>query len=113
MGEIYGLAAQGLALARLGRAAEGAALTAQAVELQRTSEQPEGSEQILHFHARVSEAAGRLDDARDALRRARAEVERKAARLADAALRASYLAAQTPRLIRDAYERLVEPAPPS
>ena len=111
MGEIYGLAAQGLALARLGRAAEGAALTAQAVELQSRTEQPEGSEQILHFHARVSEAAGRLDDARDALRRARAEVERKAARLADASLRASYLAAQTPRLIHDAYERLVEPRP--
>ena len=112
MGEIYGLAAQGLALARLGRAAEGAALTAQAVELQSKTEQPEGSEQILDFHARVSEAAGRLDDAREALRRARAEVERKAARLADASLRASYLASQTPRLIRDAYERLVEPPPP-
>ncbi|HEY8144980.1 MAG TPA: protein kinase [Kofleriaceae bacterium] len=112
MGEIYGLAAQGLALAGLGRAAEGAALTAEAVALQNETEQPEGSEQILHFHARVSEAAGRLDDARDALRRARTEVERKAARLADAALRATYLAAQTPRLIRDAYERLVEPPPP-
>ena len=111
MGEIYGLAAQGLALARLGRAAEGAVLTAQAVDLQRKSEQPEGSEQILHFHARVSEAAGRLDDARDALRRARAEVERKAARLADAALRASYLSSQTPRLILEAFHRLVEPPP--
>jgi eukaryotic-like serine/threonine-protein kinase len=112
MGEIYGLAAQGLALAALGRPAEGAAVTGEAVALQNKTEQPEGSEQILHFHARVSEAAGRLDDAREALRRARAEVERKAARLADAALRDSYLAAQTPRLILDAYRRLVEPAPP-
>ncbi len=112
MGEIYGLAAQGVALARLGRAAEGAELTGQAVALQSKTEQPEGSEQILHFHARVSEAAGRLDDAREALRRARAEVDRKAARLADASLRATYLAAETPRLIRDAYQRLVEPPPP-
>ena len=111
MGEIYGLAAQGLALAALGRPVEGAAATGEAVALQNKTEQPEGSEQILHFHARVSEAAGRLDDAREALRRARREVERKAARLADAALRDTYLAAQTPRLILEAYQRLVEPPP--
>ncbi|HEU5058307.1 MAG TPA: protein kinase [Kofleriaceae bacterium] len=112
MGEIYGLAAQGLALAAVGRAAEGTTFTAEAVALQSKTEQPEGSEQILYFHARVAEAAGRLDEARDALRRARAEVDRKAARLADASLRASYLSALTPRLILDAYERLVEPRPP-
>jgi hypothetical protein len=109
MGEIYGLAAQGMALARLGRAADGAGLTAKAVALHSQAEQPEGSEQILHFHARVCEAAGRLDDAREALRRAQTEVERKASRLADAALRESYLAAQTPRLIAESYARLVEP----
>jgi hypothetical protein len=72
-------------------------------------EQPEGSEQILHFHARVCELAGHLDDAREALRRGRAEVERKAARLTDASLRATYLAAQVPSLIAEGYARLVEP----
>ncbi|HTE51225.1 MAG TPA: protein kinase [Kofleriaceae bacterium] len=109
IGEIYGLAVQGMALARLGRAAEGAELTGRAVALQGEIEQPEGSEQILHFHARVCELAGRLEEARDALRRGRAEVERKAARLHDAALRATYLAAQVPRMIADGYARLVEP----
>jgi tetratricopeptide (TPR) repeat protein len=106
LGEIYGLAIQGLALARLGRAAEGAALTGQAVELQRTTEQPEGAEQILLFHAHVSERAGQLDDARTALRRGQAEVDRKAARLTDPGLRATYLASHTPRTIAEALARL-------
>ncbi|HKE13905.1 MAG TPA: protein kinase [Kofleriaceae bacterium] len=105
--EVYGLAVQGLALARLGRAGEGAALTARAVALQREAEQPEGSEQILQFHARVCELAGRLDDARAALRDGQAEVERKAARLTDAELKATYLSAQVPSLIAEGYARLV------
>jgi serine/threonine protein kinase/predicted ATPase len=104
--EVYGLAVQGLALARLGRAGEGAALTARAVELQRQAEQPEGSEQILQFHARVCELAGRLDDARAALRDGQAEVERKASRLTDAELKATYLSAQVPSLIAEGYARL-------
>jgi serine/threonine protein kinase/predicted ATPase len=108
IGEIYGLAVQGMALARLGRAIEGSGLTARAVSLQAEMEQPEGSEQILHFHARVCELAGRLDEAREALRRGRDEVERKAARLTDASLRATYLAAMVPRLIAEGYARLVE-----
>ncbi|HUS67683.1 MAG TPA: protein kinase [Kofleriaceae bacterium] len=106
MGHIYGLAAQGVALARLGRAAEGAALTAQAVELQSQGGQPEGAEQILLFHAQVSEQAGRLDDARTALRAASAEVSRRAERLADQALRTTYLGSRTARAIQDAAARL-------
>jgi serine/threonine protein kinase/predicted ATPase len=106
MGQIYGLAVQGLALARLGRPAEGVALTAQAVEIQGRGGQPEGAEQILLFHAQVSEQAGRLDDARAALRAAAAEVERRASRLSDAALRTTYLASRTARTIRDAATRL-------
>jgi tetratricopeptide (TPR) repeat protein len=107
LGEIYGLAIQGLSLARLGRAAEGAVLTGRAVELQRTTEQPEGTEQILLFHARVSELAGRLDDARTALRRGQAEVDRKAAHLTDSGLRATYLGSNIPRTITEALARLV------
>ncbi|HLU64701.1 MAG TPA: protein kinase [Kofleriaceae bacterium] len=106
MGEIYGLAAQGLALARMGRAAEGVALTAQARDTQERMEQPEGADQILYFHARACELAGQLDDARAALRAARAEVDRKAAHLGDAALRRTYLASQIPRLIEEAAARL-------
>jgi hypothetical protein len=104
--EIYGLALQGLALARLGRAAEGAALTGRAVALQHATEHPEGSEQILAFHARVCEEAGQLDDARDALRRGQAEVDRKSGRLSDPALRAVYQSSQVPRLIAAAQTRL-------
>jgi serine/threonine protein kinase/predicted ATPase len=105
--EVYGLAVQGLALARLGRAGEGVFMTARAVALQRQAEQPEGSEQILHFHARVCELAGLLDEARDALRNGQTEVERKASRLTDAELRRTYLAAQVPAAIAESFARLM------
>jgi tetratricopeptide (TPR) repeat protein len=98
IGEIFAVAVQGLALARLGRADEGAELTRAAVAMQAARQQPEGAEQILWFHARVCDAAGRADDARAAATLAWAEVESRAARLS-AELRATYLASRIPRAI--------------
>ncbi len=106
-GEIMGLAAQGLALAALHRADEGVALTASAVQLQRARQLPEAAEQVLSIHAMVCETAGRTDDARRAVTAAFAEVERKAARLADPRLRETYLASNVPKSITQRYRRLL------
>jgi len=102
IGIIYGLAAQGLALSRLGRHAEAVAATAEAVRLQGEQTRPEGAEHILLWHAQACRAAGRETEAAAALRRAAAEIDVKAARLHDDELRRSYLAARTPAGVRDA-----------
>jgi predicted ATPase/class 3 adenylate cyclase len=107
VGEIFGLAAQGLALAKLGRAAEGAALAARAVALQNEARQPEGAEQILHIHAMICEQAGNLEDARSSARRAHEEVQAKAKRLRDTQLRDIYLASPTATAIAADFERLL------
>jgi hypothetical protein len=108
IGEIYGLAAQGLALGELSRPTEGRALSARAVELQKTTEQLEGLERVLAIHASVCEKAGNLEEARRAISEGYAEVERKASRLADRRLRDSYLAARIPRQIAAHYRRLFD-----
>ena len=109
MGEIYGLAVQGLALARMGQA-EAAEITGKAVRLQKENEQPEGAEQILWYHARVCEQLGLLDQAREALTQAQVEVERRAARLSDVQLNATYRNSGVPRKIAEAHARLVDGA---
>ena len=48
-------------------------------------------EEVLFIHARTARAAGAETVAREALRRAHAEVQRKARRLRDPAWRARYL----------------------
>ncbi|HUH03424.1 MAG TPA: tetratricopeptide repeat protein [Kofleriaceae bacterium] len=107
VGQIYGSCAQGMALARLGRADEAAALSAHAVELlDGRVEDTEGSEQIHYMHATLCERAGRLDDARAALARARAEVEGKLGKLRDPELRSMYLGSRTPAAILRDSERL-------
>jgi tetratricopeptide (TPR) repeat protein len=102
IGIIYGLAAQGLALSKMGVHADAIAATTEAVKLQAEQTRPEGAEHVLLWHARVCRAAGRLDDARAALERAAAEVEVKAARLQDPELKQIYLGSRTPVSIRDA-----------
>jgi tetratricopeptide (TPR) repeat protein len=93
VGIIHGLAFQALALAKLGRHTDAVAASREAVRLLDAESRPEGAEHILGWHARVLAAAGKADEA-DAIRaRARAEIDAKAARLADAELRRSYLAA--------------------
>jgi tetratricopeptide (TPR) repeat protein len=108
VGEIFALGAQALALCALGRGSEAAARSTRAVELQAASHQPEGSEQILHIHARACAAAGRPEAARAALRQAMDHIEAKAARLRDPELRATYLAAPVPAAVAAELER-VEP----
>jgi len=100
IGVIYGLAAQGLALSRLGRHAEALAASHEAVRLQGEQTRPEGAEHILFWHAQVCRTAGRETEATAALRRAEAEIDVKAARLHDGDLRRSYLAARTPAGVR-------------
>lgn len=108
VGEVYGLAVQGLALAEQGETSEAAKLAGQAVERQQSSNHPEGKEQILHIYASLAEKAGELDSAREAIRKAQAEVEAKAARLQDEGLRQSYLAARVPSAIQADFLRLTQ-----
>jgi tetratricopeptide (TPR) repeat protein len=112
VGQIYGLAVQALALAALGRTDQAASASARAVALQAGMERPEGAEQILHVHATLCEAAGLLDEAVQAIRQARREVEAKAARLRDAALRAVYLASRIPAAVQATHDRLVTAVSP-
>jgi serine/threonine protein kinase/tetratricopeptide (TPR) repeat protein len=112
VGQTFGLAVQALALAALGRAAQAAEASAQAVRLQAAMERPEGAEQILYVHAVLCEAAGRLDEAVQAIRQARREVEAKASRLRDGALRTLYLASRIPASIDAVHDRLITTVTP-
>jgi eukaryotic-like serine/threonine-protein kinase len=107
VGEIYGLAIQARALERLGRADEAVKASRRAIELLDAAAHPTGKEQILHFHAGVCEAAGQLEEARDAIARARAEVKAKAARLKSRELRDSYLQSSVPMDIARSCARLL------
>ena len=102
IGIIYGLAAQGLALSKMGQHADAVAATSEAVRLQAGQARPEGAEHVLWWHAQVCRAAGRTADADAAIRRAAAEVDLKAGRLHDEELRRIYLASRTPTGIRGA-----------
>ena len=105
VGIVYGLAVQGLALSRLGDHAAATAATAEAVALQAAQARPEGAEHILHWHALTLAAAGQLPAARAAFARAAAEIDAKAARLRDPALRAAYLGSKTARAVLAALGR--------
>ncbi|HET6612329.1 MAG TPA: protein kinase [Kofleriaceae bacterium] len=107
VGEVYGLAAEGAALAALGRAAEGQQKSAQAVDLLDACPHPTGREHILLLFAQVCEEAGNLADARAAITSARADLEAKIARLRDPELRATYQAARIPKAITAASSRLL------
>jgi serine/threonine protein kinase/predicted ATPase len=104
VGQIYGLCAQGLALAALDRAGEATELGARAVALLETrQEETEGSEQIHYMYARMCEQAGLAERAHDALKKARDEVERKSSKLRDPELRQIYLSSKNPAgILRDA-----------
>lgn len=110
VGQIYGLAVQGLALGALGHALEAAEASERAVSVQADMERPEGAEQILHVHAHLCEAADRRAEAIAATRQARREIDAKAARLRDPALRALYLESRIPAAVRAAHARLGAPA---
>ena len=96
-GEVYGLCAEALALARAGRQQEALARSTQAVALFDSDRDVDSPEEVLFIHARTARAAGAESVAREALRRAHAEVQRKARRLRDPSWRARYLAAPPAR----------------
>jgi tetratricopeptide (TPR) repeat protein len=106
VGEIYGLAVQGLALARLGRTGEAADSSAHAAALLEKDQQTEGAEQILHIHASLCEQAGRQAEAVGAIRAAHAEMTCKADKLQDPELRGLYLASKVARAIAADHARL-------
>jgi len=93
VGIIYGLAFQGLALSRLGRHDEAIACVDDAV-LRLEGARADGAEHVHRWRAEVLAAAGQVDAARAALDRAAAEIEVKAAKLRDPALREIYLASR-------------------
>jgi tetratricopeptide (TPR) repeat protein len=96
-GEVYGLCAEALALARAERHQEALARSTQAVALFESGRDVDSPEEILFIHARAARAAGAESVALEALRRAHIEVQRKARRLRDPAWRARYLAAPPAR----------------
>jgi tetratricopeptide (TPR) repeat protein len=97
VGEIHGLAVVALALAKLGRPIDAADHAAAAVQLLDATRAMEGADEILFIHARLARAAGRTDEAAEALRRAHDEVQSKARRIKDAVLRQAFLAAPPAR----------------
>ncbi len=105
VGVIYGLAAQGLALSRMGDHTGAIAATTEAVAIQAAQSRPEGAEHVLHWHALTLAAAGRIPAARAAWERAATEIAAKSARLRDPALRASYLTSKTARAVAAALGR--------
>jgi tetratricopeptide (TPR) repeat protein len=112
-GEVYGLCAEALSLERADLPHEALVRSAEAVALFDSGRDVDCPEEILHIHARIARAAGERQVAREALRRAFTEVQRKARRLHDDEWRARYLAAAPARLILlDAHDAGVdEPAP--
>ncbi len=102
VGVIHGLAAQALALSRLGRHAEAVAAADEAAVLVGAQSRPEGAEHIHHWHAQVLAAAGDRAGAAAAWQRAAAEIATKTDRLRDPALRSAYLASRTALAVRDA-----------
>ena len=106
MGRVFGLSAQGIALAQLGRAAEAADVSAQAVAEQAGQTRPERGEIVWYVHATLCEAAGRLDDAVRAIDQARREVELKAGRLQNRELHSIYVASKFPRAVLTFHEHI-------
>ena len=98
-GEVYGLAAEALALLREGDVPEARRAAEAAVALIDAGRDVDSPEEIFFTFARVAEAAGARAEATDALTRAVAEVRRKARRIHDEAWRARYLAAAPAAII--------------
>ena len=93
VGIIYGLVFQGLALSRLGRHAEAVAAVDEAGTLLDAT-RIDGIEYVFRWRADVLAAAGKADAARAAIARASAEIDAKAQKLRDPALRDLFFASR-------------------
>jgi eukaryotic-like serine/threonine-protein kinase len=111
VGQIQGLAVQGLVLSAMGRQDEAADAGARALSLQAQQNRPVDPEEIFYYHAILCERAGRRDQAVDAISAAFRELDSKASRLQDPELKATYLASRLPRNITESYQRLIGSAP--
>jgi tetratricopeptide (TPR) repeat protein/class 3 adenylate cyclase len=98
-GEVYGLCAEALALMRAGRPQEALSRSTQAVALFDSGRDVDTPEEVLYIHARAAKAASATTVAREALKRAHGEVQRKARRLRDESWRTRYLQAPPAREI--------------
>jgi Tfp pilus assembly protein PilF len=98
-GEVYGLCAEALALMRAGRPQEALSRSTQAVALFDSGRDVDTPEEVLYIHARAAKAASATTVAREALKRAHGEVQRKARRLRDESWRTRYLSAPPAREI--------------
>ena len=106
VGEIYGLAAQGLAQLASGAMAEAVRLSESAVERLASTEQSGGRGEIFVIHARICQRVGRLDEALGALDRASDDIRGRAARLQDSELRDLFLRSHLALEVSDARQRL-------
>ena len=103
-GEVYGLCAEALALMRSGRQQEALSRSTQAIALFDSGRDVDTPEEVLYIHARAARAAGAASVAREALKRAHAEVLRKARRLRDESWRTRYLSSPPAReIVADAH----------
>jgi tetratricopeptide (TPR) repeat protein len=110
-GEVYGLCAQALALLKAQRPDEALERSKEAVALCDSGRDVDSREEIFHIHARVARAAGEHQTAKEALRRAFLDVQRKAKRLHDESWRRRYLAAAPARQILDEAQQAGVDAP--
>lgn len=106
VGQTFGLGVQALALHALDRHDEAYAASREAVEIQDGQTKPEGAEQILHIHATMCEAAGKLDEANKAINRAHEEMQLKLSKLHDEELRTIYASSKTAAAIAADFARL-------
>lgn len=108
VGEMYGLAAEGAALAALGHPRDGQVCSDKAIQLMEASPHPTGREHILFLHASVCEQARNLDAARNAIAAARDEIAAKIARLRAPDLSAAYQNARITTAVLALADRLLE-----
>jgi len=111
VGEMYSLAVEGLALARLGRDDDAVERSRAALARYEANKSRDGGEMILHVHTTLCEAAGLLDEARETAGRARDLVRERSAALQDPALRKTYLGAKRQAAIARDHARLTGAQP--
>lgn len=105
-GMIYGLAAEALALARMGEPQEAASRSREAIALIDAGTYVDEPEELLLIDARCQLEAGQTEAARAALRRASDEVNTRLERLHEAAWRECYRRSRAQRILSELAQRV-------